>query len=184
MDTLPNPTLNSILDSIRNISERYKIISLVHHIAACRDLLEKDPVIDVAILGQFKAGKSSFLNSVIGKSVLPVGAIPVTTVITRQMYGENEGAIVTFLDNRQLRISLEEIESFISEAKNPANEKNVEVVDVQLPNLQSYEGLRLVDTPGLGSVFKYNTEISQEWLPEVGMAIVAISADDHCQKMT
>lgn len=177
MDTLPNPTLNSILDSIRNISERYKIISLVHHIAACRDLLEKDPMIDVAILGQFKAGKSSFLNSVIGKSVLPVGAIPVTTVITRLMYGENEGAIVTFLDNRQLRISLEEIESFISEAKNPANEKNVEVVDVQLPNLQSYEGLRLVDTPGLGSVFKYNTEISQEWLPEVGMAIVAISAD-------
>ncbi|MEN6617503.1 MAG: dynamin family protein, partial [Syntrophorhabdus sp.] len=100
-----------------------------------------------------------------------------TTVITRLAYGPGEQAIITFLDNRQLRINLDEIELFVSEAKNPANEKNVETVDITLPDLQHYEGLRLVDTPGLGSVFKYNTEISQEWLPEVGMAIVAISAD-------
>lgn len=179
MNNLPNPAfyLKSILDSIQSISERYRIVSLTRHIVTCKDLLDKDPLIDIAILGQFKAGKSSFINSIIDKPVLPVGAIPVTTVITRLMYGENEGAIVTFLDNRQLCVNLDQIEFFISEAKNPANEKNVEVVDIQLPGLQSYEGLRLVDTPGLGSVFKYNTEISQGWLPEVGMAIVAISAD-------
>ena len=177
MNSLTNPNLNTILDTIQSISEKYRIVSLVRHIATCRDLLQKDPLIDVAILGQFKAGKSSFLNSIIGKPILPVGVIPVTTVITRLMYGENEDAIITFLDNRQLRINLEEVESFISEAKNPANEKNVETVDIELPALRPYEGLRLVDTPGLGSAFKYNTEISQEWLPEVGMAIVAISAD-------
>ena len=167
----------AVLNTIQNVSEKYRIASLARHIDTCRDLLAKDPFIDVAILGQFKAGKSSFLNSIIGKPVLPVGVIPVTTVITRLSYGQSEGAVVTFLDNRQSRINLDEVELFISEAKNPANEKNVEVVDIELPHLQYYEGLRLVDTPGLGSVFKYNSEISQEWLPEVGMAIVAISAD-------
>jgi len=45
-----------------------------------------------------------------------------------------------------------------------------------LPALARYPGLRLVDTPGLGSVFKYNTETSEEWLPQVGAAIVAVSA--------
>ena len=55
--------------------------------------------------------------------------------------------------------------------------KNVEVVDIALPALARYPGLRLVDTPGLGSVFKYNTETSEEWLPQVGAAIVAVSAD-------
>jgi GTP-binding protein EngB required for normal cell division len=175
-DPIRNLTL-PILDTIQRVSQKYKILSLARQIESCIDLLTKNPFIDVAILGQFKAGKSSFLNSIIGKSVLPVGVIPVTTVITRLIYGQNEGAIVTFLDNRQLRIKLDEVELFISEARNPANEKSVEVVDIELPQLQYYEGLRLVDTPGLGSVFKYNTEISQEWLPEVGMAIVAISAD-------
>ncbi len=176
----PNPdreSLHSILETFRTISEKYRITSLDRPINACGDLLEKESIIDIAILGQFKAGKSSFLNSIIGMPVLPVGAIPVTTVITRLRYGKDEGALVSFLDNRQLHISLGDVESFISEAKNPANEKNVEVVDIQLPVLRSYEGLRLVDTPGLGSVFRYNTEVSQEWLPEVGMAIVAISAD-------
>ncbi len=174
----PIKNLNTpILDTIQKVSEKYRIFSLARQIETCRDLLTKNSVIDVAILGQFKAGKSSLFNSIIGKPVLPVGVIPVTTVITRLSYGQNEGATVTFLDNRQLRINLDEVELFVSEIKNPANEKNVEVVDIELPHLQYYEGLRLVDTPGLGSVFRYNSEISQEWLPEVGMAIVAISAD-------
>lgn len=175
-DPIRNLTL-PILDTVQKVSVSYKILSLTRQIEACKDLLTKNPFIDVAILGQFKAGKSSFLNSIIGKPVLPAGVIPVTTVVTRLSYGQCEGATITFLDNRRSRINLEEIELFVSEAKNPANEKNVEVVDIELPHLQCYEGLRLVDTPGLGSVFKYNTEISQEWLPEVGMAIVAISAD-------
>jgi predicted GTPase len=38
-------------------------------------LLVQNQPIDVAILGQFKAGKSSFINSLLGKSILPVGAI-------------------------------------------------------------------------------------------------------------
>ncbi len=166
-----------VLNTIESVCKEYGILSLSRQIETCKDLLAKDPFIDVAILGQFKAGKSSFLNSIIGKPVLPVGAIPVTTVITRLSYGQTEGAVVTFLDNRRSRIGLDDVEFYISEAKNPANEKSVEVVDIELPHLKYYEGLRLVDTPGLGSVFKYNTEISQEWLPEVGMAIVAISAD-------
>jgi GTP-binding protein EngB required for normal cell division len=180
MSTVSGPIGNAVpsaLDTIQKVCAEYGILSLTRHIDACRDLLTKDPLIDVAIIGQFKAGKSSFLNSIIGKPVLPVGVIPVTTVITRLAYARSEEATVTFLDNRRLRISLDEVELFISEARNPANEKNVELVDIGLPHLQHYEGLRLVDTPGLGSVFRYNTEVSREWLPEVGMAIVAISAD-------
>lgn len=175
-----SPIQNSehrILNTIQNISEKFNIISLTRQIHACKDLLEKNSFIEVAILGQFKAGKSSFLNSIIGKPVLPVGVTPVTTVITRLCYGQSEKATVTFYDNTQSRIGLDQVELYISESKNPANKKNVEVVDIELPNLQYYEGLRLVDTPGLGSTFKYNTEISQEWLPQVGMAIVAISSD-------
>jgi hypothetical protein len=69
------------------------------------------------------------------------------------------------------------LSEYTSEAKNPANEKNVEVIDITLPSLKIYEGLRLVDTPGLGSVFQYHKATSENWLPEVGAAMLAISAD-------
>jgi len=51
------------------------------------------------------------------------------------------------------------------------------MVDIELPALEDYAGLRIVDTPGLGSVFKYHIETAEHWLPEVGAALLAISAD-------
>jgi GTP-binding protein EngB required for normal cell division len=171
-----NPA-GQLLQKIKEISTDFHIVSLNRQIAACEGLFTENRLIDVAILGQFKAGKSSFINSILGKPILPVGVIPVTTVITRLRYGRQERAIVTFFDGRQSEISLHEVEEFISEAKNTANQKYVEVVDIELPSLEPYTGLRMVDTPGLGSIFKYNTEISEEWLPKVGAAIIAISSD-------
>ncbi|MCX7966444.1 MAG: dynamin family protein [Syntrophorhabdaceae bacterium] len=166
-----------ILHRIKEITKEFQIVSLNRQIDVCEALSKESPIIDVAILGQFKAGKSSFINSIIGKKVLPVGAIPVTTVITRIQYGPQESAIVSFFDKKRIKVGLDEIEEYISESKNTANKKNVEVVDIELPTLENYPGLRLVDTPGLGSIFKYNTELSEEWLPEVGAAIIAISSD-------
>jgi GTP-binding protein EngB required for normal cell division len=140
-------------------------------------MLLQSPPIDVAILGQFKAGKSSFINSLIGKSILPVGVIPVTTVITRLQFGEEERAVIRFFDGKVSKVDMSDIHAFTSEAENPSNKKNVEVVDIELPSLRVYAGLRLVDTPGLGSVFKYHVQTSENWLPHVGTAILAVSSD-------
>lgn len=165
------------LETIVDLCARFSIVTLNRRIKACEDLLIHNQPIDVAILGQFKAGKSSFINSLVGKSILPVGAIPVTTVITRLQYGEKERAVVKYFDATVSEIDIHEIGAVTSEAENPSNQKNVEVVDIKIPSLRDYAGLRLVDTPGLGSVFKYHMETSENWLPHVGTAILAVSAD-------
>jgi GTP-binding protein EngB required for normal cell division len=176
LDTFKH-TYQSFLPRIQEICNQFHIISLNRQIEACKNLLSQDQLIDIAILGQFKSGKSSFLNSLIGKHILPVGVIPVTTTITRVQYGERERAIIRHFDGKEDEVAITAIEEFISEAKNPGNQKNVEVVDIELPSLEKYDGLRLVDTPGLGSIFKYHMETSENWLPEVGTALLAISSD-------
>jgi len=173
-------TAVAILDTVREAAHRLHISTLARQIEACEACFQENQLIDIAILGQFKAGKTSFINSLIGRALLPVGVVPVTTVITRitrVQYGIKEKATVTFLDGRESEIDLQEIEAFISEAQNPANQKNVAVLDVALPIFEHYHGLRFVDTPGLGSAYKYNTATSENWLPRVGAAIVAISSD-------
>ncbi len=165
------------LRNVRDICTRFSILSLNREIEACQKLLVENPPIDIAILGQFKAGKSSFINSLVGKDVLPVGVIPVTTVIARLQYGQKQRAVVRYFDGRVSEIDMSEIHKFTSEAENQSNQRNVEVVDIELPALKDYIGLRLVDTPGMGSVFKYHMETSENWLPQVGTAILAISAD-------
>ena len=179
----PAPKNLSISDTkelikiIRDTASRFQIASLNRQIEICEDLVKKNPLIDVAILGQFKAGKSSFINSLIGRPVLPVGVIPVTTVITRIQFGQRERAVVTFFNGTSSEITVDALGSYISEAQNSSNFKDVDMVDIELPELADYPGLRLVDTPGMGSVFKYHKEVSENWLPEVGAAILAVSSD-------
>jgi GTP-binding protein EngB required for normal cell division len=178
---MPSPPIQHLaqegLQKVRSICDRMQILSLGRQIEACQGLLVENPPIDVAILGQFKAGKSSFVNSLIGKNVLPVGVIPVTTVISRLQFGEQERATVSFFDGTRKEIPIADLDEYTAEAKNPSNQKSVEMVDIELPALADYAGLRLVDTPGLGSVFKAHMEVSSNWLPEVGAAVLAVSAD-------
>ncbi len=133
--------------------------------------------IDIVVLGQFKSGKSSLVNSIIKEDVLPVGVIPVTSIVTRIQYAEDKKAIVHFLDKTSKEIIVGEAEYFITESKNPKNIKKVEIVDIYLPQLNNFKKLRIVDTPGIGSYFKNNSETTLQWLPEIGMALVAISVE-------
>ena len=169
--------ISDFLKIIGDACERFQMISLNRQLGATRDLLSENPPIDVAVLGQFKAGKSSFLNSLTGYNILPVGAVPVTTAVTRLQYGAKERVLVRHFNGRTTEVPLSDIADFTSEAKNPGNEKNVAIVDIELPALQKYPGLRLVDTPGLGSVYKYHQSASENWLPSVGTALLAVSSD-------
>jgi len=174
---MPLSDIRNLLEAIADTCDRFQMISLTRQLEATRSLLEENPPIDVAVMGQFKAGKSSFLNSLLGQNVLPVGAIPITTAITRLQYGNKERAIVRHFDGRTTEVALTDIAEFTSEAKNPNNDKNVAIVDIELPSMQKYSGLRLVDTPGLGSVYKYHQSTSEHWLPAVGTALLAVSSD-------
>ena len=141
------------------------------------ELQQEKQDLNVALLGRFKAGKSSFLNDLIGKPLLPVGVVPVTAVVTEVIYGEQERADIVFLDGQTRSVPTSEIKSYISESDNPQNVKRVEDVRVFLPSLIRYRGIRFVDTPGLESIFEHNTEASLSWTPNVDMAVVAIGVD-------
>ena len=154
-----------------------KLANLQPQIAACRNQLHARNGIDVAVFGRFKAGKSSFLNHLTGQAVLPIGVVPLTAVITRLRYGPVERTEVQFLDGRVETVPTSNIGLFVGENENPENRKQVAAVEVELPELKPFAPLQFVDTPGLGSAFAHNTEVALNWLPNVGVAIVAVSSD-------
>ena len=133
--------------------------------------------ISVAVLGRFKAGKSSFLNHLFGRGVLPVGVVPVTAAVTEIRYGARERASVRHQDGRVEEAPLDQIGAYISEKGNPENTRQVRLITVELPELRRFRGLNFVDTPGLESALSHNTQTSLDWLPHVGLALVAVSVD-------
>ena len=155
---------------------RYRLAALEDFLNSCRAFAQEDRL-NVAIFGRFKAGKSSFLNHLLGRPLLPVGAIPVTSVVTEIEYGPRERVSVRFLDGRTEPISPDQIGEFVAEERNPENSKQVAAVRVELPSMEPYSAIRFVDTPGLDSVFAHNTDASMESLPNVGLALVAVGVD-------
>ncbi len=168
---------SDILERISSLATELKLANLQPQIAACHNLLQTRNGIDVAVLGRFKAGKSSFLNHLVGRDVLPISVVPLTAVVTRLRYGETERAEVSFLNGTTKEIPLGEIGRYVGEHENPNNEKQVAAVDVGLPELKTLAPLQFVDTPGLGSALIHNTEVALNWLPNVGAALVAVSSD-------
>jgi len=91
--------------------------------------------LNVAIVGRFKAGKSSFLNHFLEREILPVGVVPVTTTVTEIGYGPEEKATIHFLKSETEVVALDEVHSFIAESENPGNRKSVSTVSIELPEL-------------------------------------------------
>ena len=164
------------LDLVRDVAARYGISALSPLLDSTAAALSREEIA-VAVLGRFKAGKSSFLNDFIGRSILPVGVIPVTAVVTEIRYGPRERATVHSLDGSARDVALGQIGEYIAEAGNPENTKQVARITVELPELRRYRGLAFVDTPGLESALAHNTQTSLGWLPNVGLALVAVSVD-------
>jgi dynamin family protein len=131
----------------------------------------------VACLGQFKRGKSTLLNALVGDSVLPTGVVPITAVPTVLRYGEKRSARVRFQGGTWTDPAPEELMQYVSEEHNPENAKNVAGMEVFLPSPLLADGMCLVDTPGLGSIFAGNTAATQAFVPQIDAAIILVGAD-------
>ncbi len=131
----------------------------------------------VACVGQFKRGKSTLLNALMGAPILPSGVTPVTSVPTVLRFGERRQARVRLRSGEWTDIAVGDIEEYVSEAGNPQNKKGVAALEVFLPSSLLREGMCFVDTPGLGSVFSGNTAATHAFLPHIDAAMVVIGAD-------
>ena len=166
---------SACIGCLKQICDQFRLANLLPQMKACLETLRGGGTVDIAVLGQFKAGKSSFLNSLIGNEIVPVDVLPVTAVITRIGYGPRDRAVVRRLSGETQEIPITDLPGYVTEQRNPKNEKRVALVEVELASLAVYRGIRFVDTPGLGSIFAHNTLTSMNWLPRVGAALVAIS---------
>ena len=131
----------------------------------------------VACVGQFKRGKSTLINALIGEPVLPVGFIPVTAVPTVVRYGEQFKARLKDRDFAWREIPVSDLKQYVSEENNPENAKGITGVEVFIPSPLLSTGMCLVDTPGLGSVFTGNTAATQDFIPHIDAALIVLGAD-------
>jgi GTP-binding protein EngB required for normal cell division len=131
----------------------------------------------VACVGQFKRGKSTLINALIGQPVLPTGFIPVTAVPTVIRFGEFLKARIRTPEGSWSEIAVSDLKEYVTEEFNPENKKGVQGAEAFIPSPLLSSGMCIVDTPGLGSVFSGNTATTQAFIPHIDAALVVVGAD-------
>ena len=154
--------------------------------------------ITIAVIGQFKRGKTTLINSILGSKLLPVGIVPITAAITRIEYapdaapstadaapngeaaavdGETATATVFFTNGLSEQVPVSDLHEYISEQENHDNERGVAEVELLTDADFLKGGLTLVDTPGVGSVHEQNSKSAMDFARESDGVVFMLSVD-------
>jgi GTP-binding protein EngB required for normal cell division len=145
-------------------------------IAALRDRLDAARL-RVLVAGEAKRGKSTLINALLGRAVLPAGVTPLTAVATTVRYGNDPHAEVRFSDGHEEKQPMSALPDLVTERGNPGNRRQIAAVTVYLDAPLLAGGVELVDTPGTGSVFAWDTAAAHQALETMDAAVFVLTAD-------
>ena len=131
----------------------------------------------VLVVGEAKRGKSTLVNALLRRDLLPSGVTPLTAVTTTVRYGDDERAEVRFFDGHDEKHPLAVLSDLVTERGNPGNRRRIAGVTVYVAAPVLADGVELVDTPGTGSVFEWDTQAAHEALRSMDAALFVLTAD-------
>lgn len=165
----------------------------------------------IQVIGTFKNGKSTFINSLLGEAVLPAYALPCTAVINEVKYGEKKEAILYFRnplpenlpasispkalahmqkhnmkDVPPLHIEYSELEDYVvipmgEDPKERLLESPYEKVELFWPLEMLKEGVEIIDSPGLEED-DTRTRVTMDYLTKADAILFVLTADKLCSK--
>jgi len=132
----------------------------------------------LAVAGQFSRGKSTLMNALLEGAYLPMGALPMTSVITTVRYGTRPKAMI----RRQqaalpVEVPLAQVADYVAASSVRRAEMRVANVEVEVPAEILRLGFEFIDTPGVGSALTSNTAATRRFLPQADAVIFVTGFD-------
>lgn len=146
----------------------------------------EDGLFSIVLVGEFSAGKSTFLNALMHKRILPSFTSETTATVNFLRHASQapnqEAGIVYYNDNRQETIpalTLQALERVVSTRGDTDDKKiatSVDHVDLFLDSSLLQDGVMLVDSPGLNGVADHHREITERQIQASHASIFMFSA--------
>ena len=169
---------NSIISKIEPL---YKEQHKEGDIEAMKKMVQKASVKDVSVLvcGEFKRGKSSFINAFIGENICPTDPGIATSVVSIIKYGPLRKVSRVYGDVKNLKsepIPFDDIEKY---AKGSSLEiDNTIMLIIEIPSEKLKEGLILMDTPGVGGLDPRHLFLTLYVMPKADVTFFVIDAGE------
>src|SRR5690606_24318693 len=141
-------------------------------VIAARERLARP--LTIAIMGEFSAGKSTFVNALLGEAVAPMGVLPTTTTINVFRRGSTGGARVHYRDGRIASLAPGDVQGFLH-GLDGAEAARIRHVEIERTGERMGEAA-VVDTPGLNALDAFHEQVAREFLDEADAVVWLFSA--------
>lgn len=171
--------LSEELERLAEECERLGLPDRAGQMRERRQTLERD-AFRLMVLGEFKRGKSTLINAMLGADVLPAKVAPCTAVITELRWGEQPSARLHFRDAREPQdIPIQELKQHLCITEEEDEESlrtPYRKVEVYYPLALLKQNVELVDSPGLNE-HEVRNELALEYLPKADALLIVLSCE-------
>lgn len=130
----------------------------------------------LAVLGEFKRGKTSLINHILGIQSLPVDILPTTAVVYIIEYGECEKCQVVYTSGKIDEYPLEQSNLNQFSADNLQDAEAVDYIRVYINHELLKSGLTIIDTPGVNDLSESRVMVTNKILPYCDAALFLLDA--------
>ena len=150
--------------------------------ALVRDRLQKH-VFSVGIMGEFKRGKSTVINALLGQEVVPADILPCSATLNYIRWSPDKNAQIHFKDGSAQTVAVEELTNYVTKVTAESEEMaaTVDHAVVHYPCMFCQNGVQIVDTPGLNDDDRM-TAISEQVIPTLDAIIMVLAVDSPFSK--
>lgn len=170
-------TLTGNLKELLRLSEE---IALMNTAQSIRETIEKsdDDHFEVAIVGEFKRGKSTLINALLGQEVLPADVLPATATLNRVTYSQEPYVQVEYKNGTSEKVDIDQLENYVTKLTAESEEKaeTVKEATVYYDTEFCRNNVDIIDTPGLNDD-EQMTNVTLSILPKIDAAVFVISAN-------
>ena len=164
----------------KNIASKGNFDNIFEHYEELIQTIQQNEYIAV-VAGEFNHGKSTFINALLGESLLPMGITPTTAHLHQLKYGDEKQITVFYMDGEQEKLdwSPEALGQFI--AKKKADVESIHFIQIEAP-IEWLKNQVLLDTPGLNDVNELRADITYNYMPKADIVFFMLSAQMALRK--
>ena len=136
-----------------------------------------DEKFELVVVGEFSRGKSTFVNAMLGRRILPSSVKPTTAIISKIIYGDIPKYFIHY-KNKQIEELLEEQFFKITAKDNVPQEyiNSIDFAEIMYPLSFCKDNVEVVDTPGTNDLNLGRMEITYGYLNRADAVILLLSA--------
>ena len=168
---------NQGMANLSDICNSLGLNDYVNSLEGTRERMQ-NKTFSVGIMGEFKRGKSTVINALLGQEIVPSDIVPTSATLNYVCWDTKPGAVVHFKDGTKKEIAVEQLSDYVTKitAESEQMAASVEDAVVYYPCTFCQNGVQIVDTPGLNDDERMN-KISEEVIPTLDAIIMVIVPD-------